>query len=169
MNIDTNTIRRLRDGLVKRGSISSDAELDEDIPVLYQQAVLERFAPFAETMYLMMLIDGHAASVELDAIHGAMQILTDGNLDHYVLNDVFKHCARKVEEYGVDSFSGGTKVVGNSGGMPSSDITSNINQKPLDMGNVQAKAAQQEYLKPSTVPEDRIALLYENLKKFNLI
>ena len=69
----------------------------------------------------------------------------------------------------IDTFSGGTKVVGNSGGMPSSDIASNINQKPLDMGNVQAKAAQQEYLKPSTVPEDRIALLYENLKKFNLI
>jgi len=53
--------------------------------------------------------------------------------------------------------------------MPSSNIASNINQKPLDMGNVQAKAAQQEYLKPNTVPEDRIALLYENLKKFNLI
>ena len=69
----------------------------------------------------------------------------------------------------IDTFSGGTKVVGNSGGMPSSNIASNINQKPLDMGNVQAKAAQQEYLKPNTVPEDRIALLYENLKKFNLI
>ena len=102
MNIDTNTIRRLRDGLVKRGSISSDAELDEDIPVLYQQAVLERFAPFAETMYLMMLIDGHAASVELDAIHGAMQILTDGILDHDVLDGIFKRCARKAEEYGVE-------------------------------------------------------------------
>jgi len=69
----------------------------------------------------------------------------------------------------IDTFSGGGTSVINSGRMPSSDITSNINQKPLDMGNVQAKAAQQEYLKPSTVPEDRIALLYENLKKFNLI
>ena len=69
----------------------------------------------------------------------------------------------------IDTFSGGGTSVINSGQMPSSDIASNINQKPLDMGNVQAKAAQQEYLKPSTVPEDRIALLYENLKKFNLI
>ena len=69
----------------------------------------------------------------------------------------------------IDTFSGGGTSVINSGRMPSSDIASNINQKPLDMGNVQAKAAQQEYLKPSTVPEDRIALLYENLKKFNLI
>jgi len=37
------------------------------------------------------------------------------------------------------------------------------------MGQVQAKAAQAEYLKPSTVPNDRIALLYEDLKKYNLI
>jgi tellurite resistance protein len=102
MNIDTNTIRRLRDGLVKRGSISNDAELDADMPVLYQQAVLERFTPFAETMYLMMLIDGHADSVELDAIRGAMQILTDGTLDNEVLNGVFKRCAKKAEEYGVE-------------------------------------------------------------------
>ena len=69
----------------------------------------------------------------------------------------------------IDTFSGGGTSVINSGRMPSSDIVSNINQKPLDMGNVQAKINQQEFLKASTVPEDRIALLYENLKKFNLI
>ena len=56
-----------------------------------------------------------------------------------------------------------------SGRLPSSDINANINQRPLDMGQVQAKAAQAEYLKPSTVPNDRIALLYEDLKKYNLI
>jgi len=69
----------------------------------------------------------------------------------------------------IDTFSGGGNVVSNSGQMPSRDISDNINQKPLDMGNVQAKANQQEYLKPNTVPDDRIALLYENLKKYNLI
>ena len=56
-----------------------------------------------------------------------------------------------------------------SGRLPSSDINANINQRPLDMGQVQAKAAQADYLKASTVPEDRIALLYEDLKKYNLI
>lgn len=56
-----------------------------------------------------------------------------------------------------------------SGQLPSSNINANINQRPLDMGQVQAKAAQAEYLKPSTVPNDRIALLYEDLKKYNLI
>ena len=56
-----------------------------------------------------------------------------------------------------------------SGQLPSSNINANINQRPLDMGQVQAKAAQADYLKPSTVPNDRIALLYEDLKKYNLI
>ena len=68
----------------------------------------------------------------------------------------------------IDTFSGGTKALP-TGRLPGSDINANINQRPLDMGQVQAKAAQAEYLKPSTVPNDRIALLYEDLKKYNLI
>ena len=68
----------------------------------------------------------------------------------------------------IDTFSSGTKALP-TGQLPGSDINANINQRPLDMGQVQAKAAQAEYLKPSTVPNDRIALLYEDLKKYNLI
>ena len=67
----------------------------------------------------------------------------------------------------IDTF-GGSKALP-TGRLPGSDINANINQRPLDMGQVQAKAAQAEYLKPSTVPNDRIALLYEDLKKYNLI
>ena len=67
----------------------------------------------------------------------------------------------------IDTF-GGSKALP-TGQLPGSNINANINQRPLDMGNVQAKAAQAEYLKPSTVPNDRIALLYEDLKKYNLI
>jgi hypothetical protein len=69
----------------------------------------------------------------------------------------------------IDKFSGGQnstfpsskELVGNS--------NSNINIKPLDFGQMQAKANQQEYLKPSNVQNDRIALLYKDLKKYNLI
>ena len=68
----------------------------------------------------------------------------------------------------IDTFSSGTKALP-TGRLPGSNINDNINQRPLDMGQVQAKAAQADYLKPSTVPEDRIALLYEDLKKYNLI
>ncbi|MEZ5571411.1 MAG: hypothetical protein R3E64_05240 [Halioglobus sp.] len=102
MNINTTTIRRLRDGLVQRGNSANTEASNQDLPALYQQAVLERFAPFAETMYLMMLIDEHADSVELDAIVGAMQILTDGALNHDVLNQVFKRCARETKQHGVE-------------------------------------------------------------------
>ena len=68
----------------------------------------------------------------------------------------------------IDTFSSGTKALP-TGRLPGSDVNANLNQRPLDMGQVQAKAAQAEYLKPSTVPNDRIALLYEDLKKYNLI
>ena len=67
----------------------------------------------------------------------------------------------------IDTF-GGSKALP-TGRLPGSDVNANINQRPLDMGQVQAKAAQADYLKPSTVPNDRIALLYEDLKKYNLI
>ena len=70
----------------------------------------------------------------------------------------------------IDKFSGG----GGNTVLPSSkdlvgNSNSNINIKPLDFGQMQAKANQQEYLKPSNVQNDRIALLYKDLKKYNLI
>jgi len=69
----------------------------------------------------------------------------------------------------IDTFSGSGNTT-----LPSSkelvgDNSSNINVKPLDFSQIQAKANQQEYLKPSNVQNDRIALLYEDLKKYNLI
>ena len=70
----------------------------------------------------------------------------------------------------IDKFSGG----GGNTVLPSSkdlvgNSNSNINIKPLDFGQVQAKAQQTEYLKPSNVQNDRIALLYKDLEKYNLI
>lgn len=70
----------------------------------------------------------------------------------------------------IDTFSGSTNtnVLGSSKelvGRPSD----NINLKPLDFSQLQAKANQQEYLKPSNVQNDRIALLYKDLEKYNLI
>ena len=64
------------------------------------------------------------------------------------------------------SGSGGTTTIPNSGKLPASV---DLNQRPLDMGQAQAKAYQAEYLKPSNVQDERIALLYQDLKKYNLI
>ena len=69
----------------------------------------------------------------------------------------------------IDKFSGGGNTTLPSSKGVAGSSSDNINIKPLDFGQVQAKAQQTEYLKPSTVPNDRIALLYENLKKYNLI
>lgn len=100
MTIDSNTIRRLRDGLIQRGA--ADGGQATDMPEAYQKAVLDRFAPFAETMYLMMQIDGHVADAERDAIRGAMSILTDGALDHAMLDEIFDRSAGEVQQQGVE-------------------------------------------------------------------
>jgi len=69
----------------------------------------------------------------------------------------------------IDTFSGGGTTVVDSGQSVGQAQSVDLNQQPLDLGTTQAKAYQAEYLKPSTVHNDRIALLYENLKKYNLI
>ena len=72
-------------------------------------------------------------------------------------------------EKAIDKFSGGgTTTLPSSKDLVGSS-SDNINVRPLDMGQIQAKANQQEYLKPSSVPNDRIALLYKDLEKYNLI
>lgn len=100
INIDSSTIRRLRDGLIQQGSAGGGS--DAELPQSYQKALLERFAPFAETMYLMMQIDGHAAGAELNAIRGAMHILTDGVLSHTVLDEIFHRSAEEIQRQGVE-------------------------------------------------------------------
>ena len=69
----------------------------------------------------------------------------------------------------IDTFSGSggeqLSVPKNNLDVKASD---NINVKPVDMGSVQAKELITEYLKPS-VNSDRVGLLYENLRKLNLI
>lgn len=69
----------------------------------------------------------------------------------------------------IDTFSGKGTTVIDSGQSVGQAQSVDLNQQPLDLGTAQAKAYQAEYLKPSTVHDDRIALLYDNLKKYNLI
>ena len=69
----------------------------------------------------------------------------------------------------IDTFSGGGTTVVDSGQSVGQAASVDLNQQPLDLGTTQAKAYQADYLKPSNVHNDRIALLYDNLKKYNLI
>lgn len=79
------------------------------------------------------------------------------------LEKKLKNIEKVIETF---SGSGGTTTIENKGRLPAAV---NLNQTPLDMGTTQAKAYQAEYLKPSNVQDERIALLYQDLKKYNLI
>ena len=68
----------------------------------------------------------------------------------------------------IDTFSGGGETIPVKNQSLEGSSTDNINLKPIDMGSVQAKELINQYLKPS-VNSDRVALLYENLRKLNLI
>jgi len=79
------------------------------------------------------------------------------------LEKKLKNIEKVIETF---SGSGGTTTIPNNTKLPASV---DLNQRPLDMGATQAKQYQAEYLKPSNVQDERIALLYQDLKKYNLI
>tara|TARA_B110000483_G_C17793259_1_gene388339 strand:- start:42 stop:497 length:456 start_codon:yes stop_codon:yes gene_type:complete len=68
----------------------------------------------------------------------------------------------------IDTFSGGGETIPVKSQSLEGSSKDNINLKPIDMGSVQAKELINSYLKPS-VNSDRVGLLYENLRKLNLI
>jgi hypothetical protein len=104
LNIDTGTIQRLRDALLHSGRLEPQGSANEQVGPgsTREQAALRRFTPFAETMYLMMTIDEDENASELDSIRGAMRILTNESLGDDVLDGIFRQCAQKVAQFGVN-------------------------------------------------------------------
>ena len=103
MNIDTAVVKRLRDALVESGQLSAQATSGSPGAGEADNFLLERFYPFAETLYFMMMVDELADPLELDAIRGAMRILTNGALCDNLLDDIFSRCQRRAAERGVDA------------------------------------------------------------------
>ena len=149
-------------------SFGKDKEVDTD-----ERSSVEKYDDFLKTTEVMEA--GKTADQK------AVESIDDTSVTESVKDVLGKEEKEKLEnkedslekklkniEKVIETFGSGTKALP-TGRLPGSDINANINQRPLDMGQVQAKAAQADYLKPSTVPEDRIALLYEDLKKYNLI
>jgi uncharacterized tellurite resistance protein B-like protein len=91
----------LRDSLIQSGQVASQGNPTETTEAR-SNASLKRFAPFAETMYLMMMIDGDADQSELNVIRGAISILTDGMLDSDSLDEIFERCAEVAANHGVE-------------------------------------------------------------------
>ena len=149
-------------------SFGKDKEIDTD-----ERSSVEKYDDFLKTTEVMKEAQTEdAKAVESIDDTGATESIKEvlGKEEKEKKEDKEDSLEKKLAniEKVIDTFSGGTQVLP-TGQLPGSNINANINQKPLDMGNAQAKAAQTEYLKPSTVPEDRIALLYKDLKKYNLI
>ena len=102
MNLDTALVQRLRDALVQSGSLAPTADGAASYPEgdPRRDAAVERFYPFAEALYLVMMIDGDADASELDAIRGAMRILSNGLLPDGALDAIFQRCRERVAERG---------------------------------------------------------------------
>ena len=101
MNLNTETIIRLRDALIQSGQVAVQSNVTVTTEAR-SSAALKRFAPFAETMYLMMMVDGDADKLELDVIRGAISILTDGLLGNESLDEIFCRCAEVATNHGVE-------------------------------------------------------------------
>jgi tellurite resistance protein len=87
MRIETATIRRLRDALMKSGARDSgvyspayETLARAGVMTDDERIAVARVSPMAETMFLMMTADGKITPGEATAILGAIRGLTDGLL-----------------------------------------------------------------------------------------
>jgi len=101
--LDTTTIRRLRDALIENGRLTNPESTTTDATEDRRQASINRAAPYVETMFLMMIADGHRADAEQDAIVGALAMLTHGFLNQSDLEQIMAASESEVERHGVES------------------------------------------------------------------
>ena len=110
MRIQTATIRRLRNALLKSGRRPS-VVLSPAYEILARQglltpeetAALERVDPLAETMYLMMAADGQLAAAECDVLRGAVRGLTGDALHPGTINVMLETYAKRLAAEGRDA------------------------------------------------------------------
>jgi tellurite resistance protein len=110
MKIQTATIERLRDALLRSGRrpsmvVSSAYETLTRQGLLTPEEVgaINRIGPLAETMFLMMSADGTLAEVERDAVRGAIRDLTDDLLRSGTINVMFESYGKRLAESGRDA------------------------------------------------------------------
>ena len=81
LNIDTATIRRLRDNLLESKHRPAEEQVGRESNRALNSAIMRRIEPFAETMYLVMVADEQTDSTELAALTAALHILAGGQID----------------------------------------------------------------------------------------
>ncbi len=101
LNINTDKIHRLRDALLAtpqstdvNGSKSgSPHQVNPDL-----DAMLARIEPFAETLYLMMIIDGETDTSELTVLHSALSVLSGGVLNSTVIDQLLQRFEQNAQQ-----------------------------------------------------------------------
>lgn len=102
MEINTRTIRRLRDNLLQSAALFADQQAAQSAPPAIRAAILRRLEPFAEIMYLVMVADKEVASAEQASLAAALQILADGQFDARELDSLFEKFAANAHNVGVE-------------------------------------------------------------------
>ncbi len=110
MRINTATITRLKDALLQSGrrpslvmSPAYETLARSGLLSLEEAAAVDRIDPLAETMYLMMTVDGTIADAEKDAIRGAIRGLADNLIRSGTINVMLESFEKKLKDHGRDA------------------------------------------------------------------
>lgn len=105
MQLDTQSILRLRDALLERSGLQTLPEshqpLDQASPEM--RALVARVEPMGEALYLMMVIDGQAEAQERQSLERAIQILTAEGLSAGSLDQLFAEYEERFRTQGAES------------------------------------------------------------------
>ncbi len=102
MDIDTATIRRLRDQLLSADNPPDSRVVHGEANAAVKAAVARRIEPFAETMYLVMMADGQSEAVERDALVAALKVLSDDQLGDADILPMLERFARFTDGVGAE-------------------------------------------------------------------
>ncbi len=109
MKIETTTIRRLSEALLQSGrrpsmvvSPAYETLTRQGLLSPEEMAALNRVGPLAETMFLMMSIDGKIEDAERDAVRGAIRGLSDNLLRSGTINVMLEDYDKRLKEQGRD-------------------------------------------------------------------
>ncbi|MET0343769.1 MAG: TerB family tellurite resistance protein [Polyangiales bacterium] len=110
MQLDTETLARLRDELLQRGARHSllpqpVGNAGAGAPVFSADvaAVMQRVAPMCELLYLLMVADQDSDARERDLLRGAIRALTDGALRTGAIDALLARFQAGLEVHGRDA------------------------------------------------------------------
>jgi tellurite resistance protein len=103
MQVDSPTVRKLRDMLLARAGVQSQPvdgamQLDETSPEV--QALVDRVSAICEVLYLVMVADGDSDAFEIRTIRGAIVALTAGGLSDATVDSMLQRYEASVAQRG---------------------------------------------------------------------